>query len=48
MVELNFYSTNCKDIEIDIIPGTAFINDKLGRNRFANYLTKKLQIAFLT
>lgn len=31
---------NCKDIEINIVEGDAFKNDKLGRNKFANNLTK--------
>lgn len=31
---------NCKDIEIDIVEGDAFRNDKLGRKIFADNLTK--------
>lgn len=31
---------NCKDIEIDIVEGDAFTNDKLGRKIFADNLTK--------
>lgn len=31
---------NCKDIEISIVEGDAFKNDKLGRIKFANNLTK--------